>query len=124
MTLDGQPFSGALVEFNPQFEPPRTEQSSKKSRQPRFGGSVAVTGPDGKYVLQFDNRRKGAIVGRHSLKVSDLPEDEEGPPTKVKVTRRYSVKTSTSVEVEPGQNEVDIELVSKKVAGGRGMAAN
>jgi hypothetical protein len=115
VTLDGQPFSGALVEFNPQSEPPSPDQSQKKSSRPRFGGSVAVTGPDGKYALQFDNRRKGAIVGVHSIKVREIPNHNDSRPNSERSKRNYSLKGTTVVEVTKGKNTCNFELVTNDV---------
>jgi hypothetical protein len=111
--LDGEPLSNAKVEFNP-VEAPGTGTSKVAS-----GGSFAVTDNDGNFTLQFDSRRKGAVLGEHSVRVStaarqvvpdgQIPKPERVPP-------QYNLRSKLTFTVEPGSNFADLDLSTTTTA--------
>ncbi len=66
VTLDGQPFAGALVQFNPEAA---SVVSGKDA--PGGGGSSGISDADGKYVLRFSNEHEGAALGSHNVTVTE-----------------------------------------------------
>ena len=106
VTLDGQPLPDAKVLF-----------------QPRGGrGSVATTGPDGKYELLYKTGVHGAIPGKHRVFISTASEGGEGveggdgaeasEPTPETLPGRYNVNSNLSAEVTEDQTEYDFALTS------------
>jgi hypothetical protein len=110
--LDGEPLSNARVEFNPVEVPEKT-----KVRGASVSGSVAVTDEDGRYRLQFDSRKFGAVVGEHTVKITTADVDPGSDlPQKEKVPRHYNVTTQLKETVDPGDNEIDFELTSRPIS--------
>ena len=98
VTLDGQPLSGAVVEFTPQ------------SGRPSFG----MTDDDGRYMLGYTRDVEGALIGEHAVRITtsdpfaDNPEDrrERVPPM-------YNQQTTLSAIVDAGENTLDFNLKSR-----------
>ena len=102
VTLDGNPLPNASVEFAPEGQ----------------RGSGAVTDAEGKYELMFTSDKKGAIVGKHTVRITtlqqggdssrgDLPESPELVPPK------YNKESTLTVEVTSGRNTHDFDLTSQ-----------
>ena len=113
VTLNGEPLPNAIVEFNPK-EPLSLADKSKSGG----GGSMAVTDADGAYVLRFDKRFEGAIVGEHLVRVRPLPSDsDEQLDRKTEKQRKAEImqimSTQLVYEVQPGQNSYDIDLKTR-----------
>ncbi len=94
VTLDGKPLAGARVIFEP-VEGGRASTSTTDSR--------------GRYELIYIRTDKGAKVGPHNVRIfagnADLGRAEVVPP-------RYNLQTTLRVEVKPGENERNFELLS------------
>lgn len=96
VTLDGQPVSGAQVQFIPESGRP----------------STAETGEDGNYQLQYTADVSGAVVGAHTVKINTAVDGRDDPSTE-KIPARYNAKSELTAKVEPGSNEIDFPLSSK-----------
>lgn len=64
VTLDGKPYPNAVVSFQP--------VGGKDNPNPG-AGSMGVTDADGRYVLLYDNRIEGAVVGTHRVRIGTQP---------------------------------------------------
>jgi len=90
ITLDGEPLANANVVFNPL----RGKQSTGK------------TDSEGHYSLTYLRDTKGAVVGKHIVRISTWSEftpKELVPPA-------YNRNSELSVNVKPGSNSFDFEL--------------
>ncbi|HET6572813.1 MAG TPA: hypothetical protein VFG68_04365 [Fimbriiglobus sp.] len=72
--LDGKPYPNAVVSFQPigggDMNPGK--------------GSMGVTDANGRYELLYDGRTKGAVPGKHAVRISTMPgrgTDEPPPET-------------------------------------------
>ncbi len=95
VTLDGNPLEGAMVEFSP------------ANSRPSFG----TTNAEGVYTLSYDEKRVGAAVGEHTVKIitrqgTAALGDSEAVPA------RYNEKSELKATVESGDNTFDWELTS------------
>lgn len=61
--LDGKPYANAMVSFQP---------IASGSTDPGKG-SVGGTDEQGRFVMMYDGTKKGAIVGRHRVRISTYP---------------------------------------------------
>ena len=96
VTLDGSPLPDAQVEFLPQSGRP----------------SMAETGKDGAYRLQYTVDRDGALVGPHTVKIhTAIPGRADS--AKELLPDRYHSKTELKAEVKAGSNRFDFELKLK-----------
>jgi hypothetical protein len=110
VTLDGQPLAGAIVTFYPQEGRP----------------SIGMTDSEGNYELGFTASEKGAVVGKHTVRITtgagEDREDESGEdedqeegadfadPT---IPAKYNSKSELTREVTSGSNEFDFDLQSQ-----------
>lgn len=94
--LDGQPLSGAQVQFLPQAGRP----------------STAETGKDGSYRLQFTAEQEGALVGPHTVKIQTAVDGRDDPRTE-RLPARYHSSSELKADVKPGSNKLDFDLKSK-----------
>src|SRR6266404_5245825 len=60
VTLDGKPYDKAVVSF----QPIGTAENPNPGR-----GSSAYTNANGRYVLLSDNKTKGAVIGKHLVRI-------------------------------------------------------
>ncbi len=97
VTLDGQPVSGAQVQFVPQAD-----------GRP----SVAETDADGSYRLQYIVGEYGAIVGTHKVMINTAVDGRDDPSTE-KIPARYNAQTELTTDVKSGSNDVSFDLQSK-----------
>ncbi|HWL09812.1 MAG TPA: hypothetical protein VNQ76_15500 [Planctomicrobium sp.] len=103
VTLDNKPLKDALISFTPD-----------QGGRPSFG----ITGGDGRYVLDYSSKRRGALIGRHAVHISTVLEgpSEAGkgepvtPLVEEKVPEKYRTKEGTVVVVESGRNQIDFAL--------------
>jgi len=105
VTLDGRPLEAALVTY-----------ISDDDRREFF---LARTDAEGRYRLQPDGSRAGALAGRYIVRVTTLqePDTRSDPPVPgiaERVPRRYNLKSELRAEVEPGVNERSFDLVTKE----------
>lgn len=96
VTLDGQPLSGAQVQFAP----------------PTGRPSTGETDASGSYNLRFTADEPGAIVGSHTVRINTAVDGRDDPSTE-RVPARYNSKTELTAQVEEGKNEIDFDLQSK-----------
>ena len=97
VTMDGKPLDGATVKFIPVN---------------RGRPAVGMTGPDGRYELQYSATDSGALVG--PMKVEITTGDPEQPKLFPEtVPARYNTKSALTAEVGSGSNPFDFELQSK-----------
>jgi hypothetical protein len=80
--------------------------------EPRDGtrpSSIGFTDAQGKYQLQCSNRRPGAIVGLHVIRVTGMELDGGGPP--LEIPAKYSTASELTLDVKSGPNTFNIEIV-------------
>jgi len=100
VTLDGTPLPAATVVFQPQG----------------LGSpSSGITDEEGHYELLYAVNRQGAMIGRHTVRITTYAQgraDENGEPTFTpeRVPPRYNSQTELTREVEPGGNTFDFLL--------------
>lgn len=99
--LDGEPLPGALVEFDPEKGSP----------------SYGVTDAYGRYTLRFNHQQSGALIGRHTVRITTrrVTLDENGKQvlSAEKVPPEYNWRSTLQVEVRPGSNRHDFDLKSR-----------
>jgi hypothetical protein len=98
VTVDGKPAAGLGIVFMPE-----TGRSS-----------TALTDKNGLYTLSFDDTHKGAVVGKHKVRITRDPENDmaEGRPPQPQLPPHYNVETTLEKEVVTGENTLDFELTS------------
>uniref|UniRef100_A0A7C2K1E2 Carboxypeptidase regulatory-like domain-containing protein n=1 Tax=Schlesneria paludicola TaxID=360056 RepID=A0A7C2K1E2_9PLAN len=105
ITLDGAPVPFAYVEFQP-VDPPGT-----------YG--AAYSDENGQYDLLFTRSKKGALVGKHEVRVRTSSVDEiqiEDKATGRMITPplppgyQPRLEVTFDREVEPGSNVIDLEI--------------
>jgi hypothetical protein len=98
--LDGQPLAQALVQFVPE--------------QGRL--SMATTDDAGHYELAYSGTRTGALIGKHTVRISTwrAPDgDRKLPGAPERVPTKYNTKTELTQEVKAGANVIDFDLDGK-----------
>ncbi len=102
VSLDGKPLPNALVVFQP-------ENGSRPS--------VSRTDDSGNFELMRTEKLKGAAVGKHKVSVTVGGEvDNIGKKSVIvveKLPAKYNVKSTLVKEVQPGANEINLDLDSK-----------
>lgn len=101
VTMDGKPLPNAQVVFSPEKGRP----------------SMAITDESGKYALTYIRDVKGAVPGKHTVRITAVrvsTSDREGAaPVKEPIPAKYNANTTLTAQVEPGENTVDFALESK-----------
>lgn len=105
VTLDGRPLKNASIRFQPVDEHGAGTYS------------IAMTGKKGEYELRHTRSSKGALVGRHVVKIRTArpdAEDELGNPLPVQelIPAVYNEHSELIHEVRPGHNTIEFELSS------------
>jgi len=100
VTLDGALLPAARVVFQPQGP---------------GAPSSGITDGQGRYELLYAPGRKGAMIGRHTVRITTYAQgraDENGEPTFTpeRVPPRYNSQTGLTREVKPGANTHDFPL--------------
>ncbi len=100
--LDGEPLRQARIEFQPDG--------------PKGSPSMAESGPDGRFDLQFNRNLKGASPGTHRVRITTATSRQAEPekatrPAEILPTR-YHRNTELRYEVRPRANWLEIELHS------------
>lgn len=87
---------------------------------PESGGRTSVGHTDelGNYQLSYIDADSGAKVGPHVIRITTSKEIEDPQTGRTlhspeKVPDRYNVHSELKRDVEPGENEIDLELHSK-----------
>jgi hypothetical protein len=131
--LDGKPYPNAMVSFQPVGNGGDLNPGPGK-------GSMAVTDENGRYVLLYDGTRKGALVGRHRIRISTLsghgtsePMPDTGTPdgyVQPKGTKsdlefdpipvEWNERSEKTFDVPPGGTDrADFDIVTPKRKGRR-----
>lgn len=101
VSLDGQPYPGAMITFTPANGRP----------------SIGLTNEDGAYELIYIRNTKGAVPGEHRVSISTVPpvqpDDYRGPAYKEPIPARYNRRSDLTRTVQLGTNTFDFELKSK-----------
>jgi hypothetical protein len=101
ITLDGEPLADARVEFQPENGRP----------------CLGRTNAQGEYELEYLSDRKGALQGKHQVRIwtQDVREDEQGNQVEVpeRVPARYNTETQLEVVVEEGKSEFNFDLTTE-----------
>ena len=103
VTQDGQPLNGAMVEFQPDKGAP----------------SYGITDETGRYQIQYQTNRMGALLGHHYVSVRTEGEVTD-PKTDMTVNvpetvpQEYNDETTLEFEVKKGKNNFDIESEGKR----------
>ena len=100
VTLDGQPLSGARVDFQPE--------------DPAGSPSHGETDASGKYTLQYGVNRPGAMVGKHNVRISKggyiIDENEVETFLEEQVPASYNTESTVFRDVERGSNTFDFDI--------------
>jgi hypothetical protein len=64
VTVNGDPYPNALVSFQP---------VSEGADKPPGKGSMGQTDEKGRFTLQYDGKKSGAVVGKHIVRISTVP---------------------------------------------------
>lgn len=97
VTLDAQPLEGAMVEFSP--------ESGKASR--------AVTDHQGRYELVYLRDVRGAVLGRHRVRIITGHEGANESTRRITLPAKYDQATELTAEVGPRTNTFDFALESQ-----------
>ena len=102
VTLDGEPLPIAVLEFQPQ----------------RGSPSYGETDKSGRYHLLYSPVRDGALLGKHTVRITTEGEivDPDSRETRVvseRVPAKYNVESTLTREVVDDDNVIDFELTSE-----------
>jgi len=101
VTLDGRPLAKATVAFEPAEGRP----------------SLGTTDAQGAYTLEFAGGYKGAIVGRHTVRIGTegyFPAaDGTAEFVEESIAPAYNTQSTLAADVQPGRNRFDFELSSQ-----------
>ena len=110
VTLNDKPLGNAYVTFAPMAE---------RGANARGVGSSGMTDAEGRYTLQVEPGKPGAIVGRHRVMITTLggaeAERSDGGVKlpKDKVPLRYNMETELTCDVPPGgRSDANFDLKS------------
>lgn len=114
ITLDGQPAPGVLVEFNPQLTP-LVASSGANQGKPPVAGSTGLTNAEGKFSLQYDKQRAGAVLGSHVVRVSKLPayDPEDKPAAPDPIPPQYNIASTITFDVKEGPNTYNLDVKTR-----------
>lgn len=97
--LDGQPLPEAEVLFEPEHGRP----------------SRGTTDEEGEYRLQYTPQRQGALIGKHTVRISTYRAEDDSGQQEVpeRVPEDYNTASALTKLVEPSGNRFDFDLHSK-----------
>ena len=72
VTMDGKPLPNVYVTFQPN-PGPDVENAGR--------GSVGVTDDDGRFTLEYEGGRSGAVVGKHIVRITPVQPEDNVPET-------------------------------------------
>lgn len=110
VAYNGQPVTGGTLMFLPV-----AKEGSTEAGEP---GVAAVEG-SGIYTVSTGGGQDGAVIGKHRVVYTPPgpPPKPPGDTTVEKMPFDNLVPKTTEVEVKPGKNEIEIELVPNTVPG-------
>src|SRR5437763_16186290 len=96
--LDGKPVANAVVEFVPSGDP--------KKQAPLSRGT---TDDKGHFVLTCDNKKSGAVIGKHTVLILvGRSEDESKPVAAVPNVYSNLAKTPLKIDVTADKHTYDL----------------
>jgi hypothetical protein len=109
ITVDGAPAEGLTVTFEPQIDNANSKQKSIVGKS-----SVGTTDATGKYELSYSGGGKGAIVGKHLVRVASVEsQGADAPPAKFKIPATYNEQSGRIEDVKEGPNTFDLDIKTK-----------
>ena len=106
VSVDGRPLENAVVEFQPE-----------KGRPSR-----GITDRSGRYDLSFTRERRGALIGRHVVRIATQTEGTTPNGRSDNLSHLAPPKSGKTwqltTEVKPGNNRLDFELDADPAATG------
>lgn len=97
VTVDGEPIEGVEITFEPQ--------------EPGGAPSLGITDSSGHYEAMFTADRKGAQIGKHTVRISATQYDENTNETVLaEIPPEYGDESTLEFEVEPGKNTFDVDV--------------
>ncbi len=116
VTLDGEPLAGARVEFDPAPEEGIRGKSTGSA-------SYGKTDSSGRYTLQYTHEKQGALVGKHTVRITTrgMTVDADGKEVLVpeRLPPKYHLDSELTREVTPGSNTFDFPLSLESSSGGQ-----
>ena len=100
--LDGVPLANVMVEFLPDL--------GLKVQPPI---SRAVTDEKGHFVLECDNSKSGAVIGKHNVVVRAGRGEDDSKKSNIPAVYSLSAKTPLKIEVTADQHSYDLALTAK-----------
>jgi hypothetical protein len=99
VTLDGKPLPGAMIVFQPEGGRP----------------SNGRTDDEGYYELTYSRSQSGAMVGKHTVRITTYVEadDEGNGAVEEKVPAKYNAKSELTKDVAAGDQDIDFDLKSR-----------
>lgn len=114
VTVDGEPAEGLLVMFEPLGNNAASDKNTDVGK-----ASTGVTDASGKFELSYADGGKGAVVGKHLVKVMTMMGEGGGadpdavPASKYKIPARYNTESGRLEDVKEGENSITIEIKTK-----------
>jgi hypothetical protein len=118
VTLDGKPYGEAVVSFQPKA----TATNPNPGR-----GSAGETDEKGHFVLQTDDLKNGAVVGKHLIRVqtrgqvvqfdpsTGSPDNAPPPGKRDPIPAEWNTMSNKEFEVPPGgTDKANFDIVTKK----------
>ncbi|HUT94747.1 MAG TPA: carboxypeptidase-like regulatory domain-containing protein [Thermoguttaceae bacterium] len=116
VTLDGEPLAEARVEFDPD---PGEVVRGKSTGSASYG----KTDSSGRYTLQYTHEKQGALVGKHTVRITTrgMTVDPDGKEVLVpeRLPPKYHLNSELTAEVKPGSNTFDFPLSLESSSGGQ-----
>ena len=98
VTVNGKPVEGLTVTFEPKGSRP----------------STGVTDSEGHYSLLFNKNTAGAVVGSHTVRISQEVSAEIPEKDQVRIPRSYNTASTLKRDVKAGKNTFDFKIVTKR----------
>lgn len=102
VTMDGKLLAGAQVVFEPESGAP----------------SVGQTDEAGRYELAYNEQLQGAVVGRHTVRISKYGEPGSPNDTENQIPEKFGRDSDSTAEVVAGGNTCNFDLESAPKAKG------
>jgi len=97
--VNGKPYPNAVVSFQP--------VGSKNAENPGRG-SVGITDENGRFTLQYDGQKPGALVGQHRVRIytqmgGGIPDTEGDPEAASKAAKQGKSRPERLIEPIPAE---------------------